>query len=109
MAGRDCPGSDDKPGPQDALAQERAVARPPSEEVDDSPDTAPLPRITRMPEGIEVVEERMGGAAGQWILEIRCECGRRWFELEEVETVRCPRCDMLVRVHIERPPAIRTR
>jgi hypothetical protein len=109
MAGRDRPGSDDEPGPMDALARERAAKKPPSEEGDDSPDTLRLPRITRMPEGIEVIEERMGRASGQWILEVRCECGRRWFELEEIASARCPRCDKLVRVHIERAPAIRAR
>lgn len=64
-------------------------------------DTARMPRVLRMPEGIEVVEERLGRATAQWILEVRCDCGRRWFELEEVETARCPRCETLVRITIE--------
>jgi hypothetical protein len=70
-------------------------------EDEDSVDTARLPRITRMPEGIEVTEERLGQATAQWILEVRCECGRRWFELQQIDTARCPRCDTLVRVKIE--------
>ncbi len=80
----------------------RPAGEPGQDEVEDElGDTVRLPKVTRMPEGIEVAEERLGRATGQWILEIRCECGRRWFELEEVTTSRCPRCDMLVRVKVE--------
>jgi len=68
-----------------------------------APGDAELPRITRPPEGIEVVEGRMGRAIAQWILHMRCECGRRWFEVEEIDTVRCPRCGMLLRVEVEGP------
>lgn len=107
MAGRDIPGSRNKPKPQDDLARERAANAPLDEEGDDSSDTVPVPRITRMPEGFDVVEERMGRAFGQWVLEIRCECGRRWFEVEEIETARCPRCDTLVRVQVDQPPAVK--
>jgi len=64
-------------------------------------DTVRLPKITRMPEGVEVKEESLGRATAQWILEVRCQCGRRWFELQEVVTARCPRCDKLVRVKVE--------
>jgi len=64
-------------------------------------DTVRLPMITRMPEGMQVVEQRLGQATAQWILEVRCECGRRWFELEEVATAQCPRCKQLVRVKVE--------
>ena len=64
---------------------------------------ADLPQITRLPEGIEVVEGRMGRAIAQWILHVRCECGRRWFEVEEIDTVRCPRCGLLLRVEVEGP------
>lgn len=74
------------------------------DESDDDSDTLglePLPKVMRMPEGIEVVERRVGRAVGQWILEIRCECGRRWFELEAVDTGTCPRCGALVLIRIE--------
>ena len=71
---------------------------------DDEGDTLglePMPRVMRMPEGIEVVERRVGRAIGQWILEVRCECGRRWFEVEAVDTGKCPRCGALVLIRIE--------
>lgn len=71
---------------------------------DDEGDTLglePLPKVMRMPEGIEVVERRVGRAVGQWILEVRCECGRRWFELEAVDSGKCPRCGALVLIRIE--------
>ena len=109
MASHDFPGSGDESGPTDDLARERVAGSPANEEGDDGLDTARPPRITRMLEGIEVIEERMGRASGQWLLEIRCECGRRWFEVKEIETARCPRCDTLVRVQVERPPAVRAR
>ena len=63
-------------------------------------DDSLLPVITRRPDGYEVVEHRVGRAIGQWVLQLRCECGRRWFELEEVDTTSCPRCGLLVYVTI---------
>jgi len=66
-------------------------------------DTARLPRITRMPPGIEVLEERAGVAVGQWVLRVRCQCGRGWFELEAVEAATCPRCGLLVYLDVEAP------
>jgi hypothetical protein len=76
-------------------------------EFDDPGDTANLPRITRMPEGIEVIEQRAGIAEGQWILQVRCQCGRRWFELEAIPVATCPRCGLLVylNVAVPGPPA----
>jgi len=64
-------------------------------------DTSPLPRITRMPEGIKVDERRVGRAVAQWILHVRCECGRRWFEVEPIDTTTCPRCGVLVYVDVD--------
>ena len=61
-------------------------------------DTARLPGITSLPEGIEVVETEIGRAVGQWILMVRCQCGKRWFEIEAVEAATCPRCSALVYV-----------
>jgi hypothetical protein len=61
----------------------------------------PLPRITRMPEGIKVDERRVGRAVAQWILHVRCECGRRWFEVEPIDTTTCPRCGVLVYVDVD--------
>ena len=61
-------------------------------------DAAHLPGITSLPQGIEVVEHEIGRAVGQWILMVRCQCGKRWFELEAVDTATCPRCDRLVYV-----------
>jgi hypothetical protein len=55
-----------------------------------------LPRIEQLPPGIVVEETEMGRATGQWIVQIRCECGRRWFDVEMVKTARCPRCEMML-------------
>ena len=77
-------------------------AREARAEVDpDAGDTARLPRITRMPEGIKVDERRVGRAVAQWVLHVRCECGRRWFEVEAIDTATCPRCGVLVYVDMD--------
>lgn len=69
-------------------------------EQESDPDaiTSRIPNITRMPEGYEVVEQKVGRAVGQWVLMVRCQCGRRWFEVEEIEAATCPRCGLLVYV-----------
>ena len=63
--------------------------------------TAQPPNVRRMPEGFEVLERQVGLAAGQWVLRVRCQCGRCWFEVEEVHWATCPRCSLLVRVNID--------
>ena len=70
-------------------------------EDEDEDGTNRLPRITRMPEGIKVEEHRVGRAVAQWVLHVRCDCGRRWFEVEPVDTTNCPRCGMLVYVDVD--------
>jgi hypothetical protein len=102
----------DKADPPEDLISSAELMRLLADEADqlheddggDDSDTLglePLPKVMRMPEGIEVVERRVGRAVGQWILEVRCECGRRWFELEAVDTGKCPRCGALVLIRIE--------
>jgi len=73
------------------------------DQLSDPVEAARLPRITRMPEGIEVVEQRAGVAEGRWLLEVRCQCGRRWFELEEIHAATCPRCGLLVYLNVAAP------
>ena len=87
-----------------SLSQLMKVLEDEPEPVDDEDatlGTAPLPKITRMPEGIEVQERRLGRAVGHWVLQVRCECGRRWFEVEPVQTADCPRCGALVLIDID--------
>jgi hypothetical protein len=67
--------------------------------------TQPVPKITRMPEGVEVVEHDLGHAVGRWILQVRCDCGRRWFEVDAVRSAHCPRCGTMVLIDIEDPAA----
>ena len=76
-------------GPDPANADDRVLGQ------------APVPRITRMPERVEVPEQRLGHAVGHWILQVRCDCGRRWFEVEQVATARCPRCGVMTLVEVE--------
>lgn len=70
-------------------------------EKGDLDDTAPVPNITRMPAGYEVVEQSMKRATAQWVLQVRCQCGRRWFELEAIDATHCPRCGVLVYVDVQ--------
>lgn len=67
-------------------------------DMDESGFAGALPRIEQLPPGILVEEASMGRATGQWIVQIRCECGRRWFDVEMVKTGRCPRCASMVLV-----------
>lgn len=90
-------------GPEDlaSLAElMQAPERVPAH-TDAAADGGTAPKITRMPDGIEVVERRLGQATAQWVLQVHCECGRRWFEKEAVEAAQCPRCGLLVLVKIE--------
>src|SRR5262245_27581057 len=81
---------------EDTQPMERADAT----ELPDAADTsfigAPLPRIEQLPPGMLVEEGEMGHATGQWIVQIRCDCGRRWFDVKMVKTARCPRCETMV-------------
>jgi len=95
--------TDDLSGDLISISQLMKVLADEPEPSDDDPTlgTAPLPRVTRMPEGIEVTERRLARAVGRWVLQVRCECGRRWFEVDPVQTAECPRCGALVLVEIE--------
>lgn len=73
----------------------------PSNADDEMPPAEALPKITRMPDGIEVTERHLGHAVGHWVLQIRCDCGRRWFEVQPVQTADCPRCGALVLIDIK--------
>jgi hypothetical protein len=57
--------------------------------------------VTRPLEGYVVVEEPVGRATAQWLLQVRCECGQRWFEREAVEATHCTACGRLVLLEIE--------
>jgi len=96
--------ADDPPEDLISLSQLMKVLEDEPEPVGDDEPTlgmAPLPKITRMPEGIEVSERRLGRAVGRWVLQVRCECGRRWFEVDPVQAADCPRCGALVLIDIE--------
>jgi hypothetical protein len=72
-----------------------------AEESDETDEDLVPPRILSMPEGITVQERLVGRAVAQWVLQVRCDCGRRWFELEIVDTATCPRCGVLVYVDLD--------
>jgi len=69
-------------------------------EFGDLDDTSRLPQITSNLSGIEVIEHSAGRATAQWILQVRCDCGRRWFEVEAIDSTMCPRCKRLVYLDI---------
>jgi hypothetical protein len=82
------------------LADPAALVSPDTSQ-DDPEDTARLPAVTRTPEGVTVVEQHLGHAVGQWIFQVRCDCGRRWFDLKAVDNVQCPRCGLWVHVEVD--------
>lgn len=67
----------------------------------DSDGATSRPIVTQLPEGYTVVEQRVGRAAAQWLLHVRCECGHGWFEGEALQNTRCPACGRLVRLDIQ--------
>jgi hypothetical protein len=73
---------------------------PSADIISDDDETARLPKITSLPEGIEVVEGSVCRAVGQWVLMVRCQCGKRWFELEAIDAATCPRCNALVYIDV---------
>jgi hypothetical protein len=93
--------SEDMISPAQLIRYLGEAARSVEYEDEEGGDTNRLPRITRMPEGITVEEQRVGRAVAQWVLHVRCDCGRRWFEVEPLDTTNCPRCGMLVYVDVD--------
>lgn len=65
---------------------------------DEMLEAARMLRITRMPDSTPVVTEEgeVGRAFGQWVLSVRCECGRHWFEVEPIYRAHCPKCGKTV-------------
>lgn len=73
------------PGDVARLGQVRLSAATPQAEMDN---------------GIEVHEEEWGRVAVQLCYQMRCDCGRSWFELELPKVVRCPACRKLSLVSV---------
>jgi hypothetical protein len=46
-----------------------------TDDIDDTQGSGPTPRVTRMPDGFEVLEQRVGRAVGHWVLQVRCGSG----------------------------------
>jgi hypothetical protein len=57
--------------------------------------------MTRVPPAVPVEETNVGRAFGQWILAVRCECGRRWFEVEPIYRAQCPKCGKVVYLEVD--------
>ena len=45
--------------------------------------------------GIEVQEEELSTITAQKLYQMRCECGRSWFELELSRLAKCPACSKI--------------
>jgi len=100
---QDADPSEDMISPAQLIRYLGEASRSVKDEVEDEDggDTNRLPRIVSMPEGIKVEEHRVGRAVAQWVLHVRCDCGRRWFEVEPIDSTNCPRCGMLVYVDVD--------
>jgi hypothetical protein len=76
-----------KTGPRAAL---RMVA---TDTLPNSGSSAPVPYAQRRAlDGIEVREEKLGAVTAQRVYNLRCNCGRSWFELDVPRLVQCPAC-----------------
>ena len=53
------------------------------------------PALPETADGIEVSEQELCRVTAQRLYLVRCECGRRWFELEMPALVECPACHRL--------------
>jgi hypothetical protein len=58
-------------------------------------------RGSRMQATMPIEEANFGRAFGQWVMAVRCECGRRWFEVDAVYQAQCPRCGKIVYVECD--------
>ena len=67
----------------------------------DALQRARMLRASRDSAGAPIEEADIGRAIGQWVLAVRCECGRRWFEVRETYQVRCPRCGKVAYLEVE--------
>ncbi|HEX4378040.1 MAG TPA: hypothetical protein VHZ99_12895 [Steroidobacteraceae bacterium] len=57
---------------------------------------SPADRFSAKPAGgIEVQEEELSTITAQKLYQMRCECGRSWFELELSRLAKCPACSKL--------------
>jgi hypothetical protein len=91
----------DRPPTNPGKAPTQTGAERREDERTDAADKARVPTVTRMPEGYHVLEQRTGRAVAQWVLQVRCQCGRRWFEVEAIDATHCPRCGSLVYVDVK--------
>jgi hypothetical protein len=57
-----------------------------------APSTLKFRRREAEDSGIEVREEQMTAVSAQRMYQLRCECGRSWFELVVPKIVNCPAC-----------------
>ena len=57
---------------------------------------SPADRFSPKPAGgIEVQEEELSTITAQKLYQMRCECGRSWFELEVSRLAKCPACSRI--------------
>ncbi len=57
---------------------------------------SPADRLQSKPAGgIEVQEEELSTITAQKLYQMRCECGRSWFELEVARLAKCPACSRI--------------
>jgi hypothetical protein len=85
--------------PQDEPDGAESASRLQALEADEA-ERLDVPNIARLPGGVEVIEQKVGRAVGNWLLQVRCQCGRRWFELSPVDATHCPRCGMYVYIDV---------
>ena len=86
------------------------AAQTATEDLSSAPLAAARRRGGESDNGIDVREEELVFVQAQRMYQMRCECGRSWFELVAKQLVQCPACHKLglVAAYTPRRPAAHT-
>jgi hypothetical protein len=76
------------------------------EDPSGAPSTVAVPWRVEGDTGIDVREEDLSIVQAQQLYQMRCECGRSWFELVLKTLVQCPACHKLGLVSLPPDPAM---
>jgi len=79
-----------KPSPSIGL-KARSSKSLPEGSADPHPPPGPPP-AAEISSGMTVEEQELRIVSAQLVYQMRCECGRSWFELELQKFVKCPAC-----------------
>ena len=86
------------------LAVNERMTQAAVEDPSGAPSAVATPWRVEADTGIDVREEDLSIVQAQRLYQMRCECGRSWFELVLKTLVQCPACHKLGLVSIQADP-----